>query len=233
MSFKGAIFDLDGTLFESMHVWRNIDIEFLSKRGLEVPLDYLDKIISLNFDEAALFTIERFGFNETKEEIIKEWFDMAIYAYGHDVGLKPHALEYLEYLKYKNIPMAVATSSDEALYLATFENLKLTSYFNKIVTSGEIGCGKNKPDIYIEAANRLSLKPSECVVFEDIYHGMKSAQSAGFFTVIMEDESSVRQREQLKAEADIYITDYSKLLNQDILFSDFEDLPSCAIKGKQ
>ena len=72
MKFKGAIFDLDGTVFESMYVWRQIDIDFLNKRGLYVPEDYLDKIVSLNFDEAAQFTIERFGFSETKEEIIKE-----------------------------------------------------------------------------------------------------------------------------------------------------------------
>lgn len=218
MKFKGAIFDLDGTVFESMYVWRQIDIDFLNKRGLDVPEDYLDKIVSLNFDEAAQFTIERFGFSETKEEIIKEWFDMAIYAYGHDVGYKPHAKEYLDYLKQKNIPMAVATSSDEALYLATFEHLGLNGYFDKIVTAKEVGCGKNQPDIYIEAAQRLNIDISDCVVFEDIYMGMKSANEAGFFTVIMEDESSKRQREQLKAEAGIYITDFSQLLEKESLF---------------
>lgn len=218
MSFKGAIFDLDGTIFESMHVWRQIDVDFLSKRGLSVPTDYLDKIVSLNFDEAAQFTIDRFGFKETKEDIIKEWFEMAVYAYGHDVGFKPHAREYLDYLKSKNIPLAVATSSDEPLYLATFKNLNLFGYFDEIVTAKEVGCGKNRPDIYLEAAKRLGLKPSECVVYEDIYQGMKSAKSAGFFTVIMEDESSVRQRKQLKEEADIYITDFSSLLKDDSLF---------------
>jgi len=214
MNFKGAIFDLDGTIFESMHVWRQIDIDFLGKRGLEVPADYLEKIVSLNFDEAAAFTIERFGFKETKEEIIREWFDMAIFAYGNDVGFKPHAREYLEYLKSINIPMAVATSSDEVLYLATFENLELTSFFDKIVTAKEVGFGKNRPDIYIEAASQLGLAASECVVFEDIYQGMKSAQRAGFFTVIMEDESSKCQRALLKSEADIYITDFAQLMDE-------------------
>lgn len=218
MNFKGAIFDLDGTIFESMHVWRQIDYDFLGKRNLKVPTDYLDKIVSMNFDEAAEFTIKRFDFCETKEEIIKEWFDMAVYSYGHDVGFKPHAKEYLDYLKSKNIPLAIATSSDEQLYTAAFENLGLTNYFDTIVTAKETGCGKNKPDIYIEAAKRLNMSPKECVVFEDIYNGMLSAQSAGFFTVIMEDESSKRQKEKLKAEADIYITDFSELLTKNIPF---------------
>lgn len=218
MNFKGAIFDLDGTIFESMHVWRQIDFDFLGKRNIEVPTDYLDKIVSMNFDEAAEFTINRFGFSETKEEIIKEWFDMAVYAYGHDVGFKPHAKEYLDYLKSKNIPLAVATSSAEELYLATFENLGLMSYFDIIVTAKEVGSGKNKPDVYLEAARRLNLSPKECVVFEDIYNGMLSAQSAGFFTVIMEDESSKRQRDKLKEEADIYITDFSQILSTHMPF---------------
>lgn len=218
MSYKAAIFDLDGTIFESMHVWRQIDIDFLGKRGLEVPIDYLDKIVSMNFDEAAQFTIERFGFNETKEEIIKEWFDMAVYSYGHDVDFKPGAKEYLQLLKNKNIPMAVATSSAEELYLATFEHLDLMSQFDVIVTAKEVGCGKNMPDIYIEAAKRLNFKPQECVVFEDIYMGMLSAKKAGFFTVVMEDESSIRQREQLKLEADLYITDFFELLSCQSLF---------------
>lgn len=218
MNFKGAIFDLDGTIFKSMHVWRQIDYDFLGKRNLEVPTDYLDKIVSMNFDEAAEFTIKRFGFCDTKEEIIKEWFDMAVYSYGHDVGFKPHAKEYLDYLKSKKIPLAIATSSDEELYTAAFKNLGLMNYFDTIVTAKETGCGKNKPDIYIEAAKRLNMSPNECVVFEDIYNGMLSAQSAGFFTVIMEDESSKRQKEKLKEEADIYITDFSELLTENIPF---------------
>jgi len=218
MNFRGAIFDLDGTIFESMHVWRQIDVDFLGKRGLDVPTDYLDKIVSMNFDEAAEFTINRFGFSETKDEIINEWFDMAVYAYGHDVGFKPHAKEYLDYLKSKNIPLAVATSSAEQLYLATFQNLGLMSYFDVIVTAQEVGSGKNKPDVYLEAARRLDLPPGECVVFEDIYNGMLSAKSAGFFTVIMEDESSKNYFDKLKQEADIYITDFSQILTTNIPF---------------
>ena len=77
---------------------------------------------------------------------------------------------------------------------------------------------KNTLKVYIEAAKRLNIDISDCVVFEDIYMGMKSANEAGFFTVIMEDESSKRQREQLKAEAGIYITDFSQLLEKESLF---------------
>lgn len=218
MGFKGAIFDLDGTILESMHVWRKIDVDFLNKRGLAVPQDYMEKIVSMNFEEAAEFTIQRFGFPESKEEIIREWFDMAVYAYGHDVGFKPNAWEYLSYLKSKDVPMVVATSSDEALYQATFDHLGLNSVFQDVVTAKQVGFGKNRPDVYLEAARRLGLSVSDCVVFEDIYMGMKSAQEAGFYVVIMEDDSSLIHRERLKSEADLYLTDFSQLLKKDVLF---------------
>ena len=92
---KGAIFDLDGTLLDSMGVWRKIDEDFLGKRGYLVPEDYLKAITSMNFKGAADYTIERFGLNEHPEDIMEEWFAMAIAAYTYHVQLKPYVREYL------------------------------------------------------------------------------------------------------------------------------------------
>ena len=116
--YKGAIFDLDGTLLDSMRVWDDIDVAFLKKRGLEVPPDYQEAITPLGFLEAARYTIRRFGFPETPEELIQEWHQMAVDAYTYEVELKDGAAEYLRYLKEKGIRMAVATSSSPELYLS-------------------------------------------------------------------------------------------------------------------
>ena len=99
MEKKGIIFDLDGTILDSMHIWEEIDKKFLGKRGLEVPEDYLRSIAPLGFERAAVYTIERFGFLETPEQIIAEWYQMATDAYANQVQLKPSAEEYLRYLK--------------------------------------------------------------------------------------------------------------------------------------
>ena len=102
-SFQGAIFDLDGTLLDSMWIWEQIDIEFLGRRGLPVPDDYLEKITPMHFYQAAEYTIGRFGLSETPDDLIAEWSDMALDAYRNRIGLKPYAKEYLLFLKEKGV----------------------------------------------------------------------------------------------------------------------------------
>ena len=119
MNFKGAVFDLDGTLLDSMEVWKNIDIEFLSKRGLQVPKDYSDEILAMSFRETAEYTIARFGLREQPDDVMHEWNQMAIEAYGHHVQLKPGAKEYLLKLKSRGIRLGVCTALSQKLTLAS------------------------------------------------------------------------------------------------------------------
>ena len=140
--YKGAIFDLDGTLLDSMRVWDDIDVTFLKKRGLEVPPDYQEAITPLGFLEAARYTIRRFGFPETPEELIQEWHQMAVDAYTYEVELKDGAAEYLRYLKEKGIRMAVATSSSPELYEPALKRNGIYEYFKAFVTVSEVKRGK-------------------------------------------------------------------------------------------
>lgn len=210
--YQGAIFDLDGTILDSMWVWEEIDRKFLGKRNLEVPEDYMEAIAPLGFDRAAEYTIRRFQLPETPEQIIREWYGMAEEAYQNRVGLKDGAGEYLAHLKKRNIPVAAATSSEEALFLPALKRNGIYRYFDAFITVKEVPRGKGFPDIYEEAARRIGCEPRSCVVFEDIRQGIQGAASGGFGTVAVHEERNTDDREVLRACADYYIYSYRSLL---------------------
>ncbi len=212
LPIRGAIFDLDGTLFDSMGVWTEVDRAFLSKRGIPMPEDYHDEIKCRNFPEAAAYTKTRFSLPECEQTIMHEWFDMTVNAYENDVQLKPFAYEYLFALRAKGIKTGIATSSKQALYLPVFARCGIADCFDAIVTTEETK-PKSYPDVYLETAKRLGVPPHECAVFEDILVGIQSAKAAGFYTVAVEDESSLAEREQLRAAADRYIVSFKELLS--------------------
>ena len=205
---KAYVFDLDGTLLDSMRLWEQIDLEFLNKRGLEVPADYIDAICSRSFPEAAAYTIERFGLSESVEDLLKEWQDMAAYAYGNTVEVKPNAREYLHELKKRGMLLAVATSLPASLYEPTLRNHDIYSLFDVICSTAEVSHGKTRPDIFYHVASKLGVSTSDCVMFEDIQDAIMSAKTAGMTVYAVYDEVSKSQWEETKKLADGAILDF-------------------------
>lgn len=204
---KGAIFDLDGTLFDSLWVWGEIDFRFLHSRGIEVPPDYAMAVSTMNFNRCAEYTIERFGLNESPDALMSEWLDMAMEIYANEIGLKKGASKLLSLLKSNGIKLAVATSSDKKLYLPALKNNHIYEFFDYIADTSDIR-GKDFPDVYLKAAKGLGLEPSECVVFEDLPTAIVSAKKGGFTTVGVFDRHMKPTSEQKKA-FDYYVTDLS------------------------
>ena len=211
-NIEGAVFDLDGTLLDSSWVWEKVDEKFLGDRGFQVPDDYVDEMSPLGAERAAVYTIERFGLNEDKDDIVREWIEMAKKEYATEVVCKPYAKEFLEELHKLNIKMAVATSSDRELFMKTLEREGILKYFQKIVTVDEVERGKGYPDIYEEAARRIKVNPHKCLVFEDILAGVTGASLGEFNVVAVFDEKSKHNWEKIKSISKYSINDYKELL---------------------
>ncbi len=207
--FKAAIFDLDGTLLDSMGIWEQIDNEFLKKRGFEATPDYIQAITPLGFRDAAAYTIERFGLAETPEALVEEWGMMCRRAYEREITLKPHAEAYLLALKQDGVKLAVATALDPEQYIPALENNGVIHLFDAFASLKEVSRGKGFPDIYWLAANRLEMEPCDCMVFEDILAGIAGAKSGGFKTCGVYDNSSAHEWDKIYKAADKTIIQYS------------------------
>lgn len=212
MQKKGVIFDLDGTILDSMDIWKEIDVKFLGRRGLEVPDDYFRNIAPLGFDGAAAYTIERFGFPETPEQIIEEWYQMAVDAYAKEVELKPFAKEYLLFLKGQGVKLGIATSCETQMFLPALERNGILGLFESYTTVREVPRGKEFPDIYERQAEKMGLLPGECAVFEDILKAVQGANAGGFYTVGVFDLHSAYEWGEIKKQANKFIYSYEELI---------------------
>ncbi len=209
---KGIIFDLDGTLLDSLGIWQRVDEQFFAARQIELPPDYSDAIGHLSIRATAEYTIERFSLKDSAEEIMAEWQTMSLYAYANDVELKPYAKEFLLKLKRQDVRLAVATGGESEKFTPALKRCGIYDLFENFTTLGEVSRGKDCPDIYLCASEKLGLKPEECTVFEDLYDAISGAKAGGFCTVGVYDKHSEKMQDKIKETADYYIRSYSEML---------------------
>jgi len=207
-AYKAYIFDLDGTLLDSMGVWEQIDVDFLEKRGIAVPPDYMNAVSPMTPHEATAYTIKRFALRDSVDGLMREWNEMAAYAYGHTVRMKPYAKEYLMTLRERGVKLAVATSLSAELRNPALRNNGIDTMFHAICSTDEAGCGKSRPDVFLLAAQKIGVAPDDCLVFEDILAAVKSAKSAGMDVCAVYDKTSANDWEEIKTAADYAIDDF-------------------------
>ncbi len=211
-NIKACLFDMDGTLLDSMHIWKDIDIEFLGRFGYELPPTLQREIEGMSFRETACYIKDRFHLPPSIEEIMNIWNEMAFQKYSEEIFFKEGAFEFVKRLKEKGIRTAICTSNSRELVNAVAEHLGFMPYFDTIITSCEVGAGKPAPDIYLEAAKRVGVEPEYCLVFEDIVTGLTAGKRAGMKLCAVEDLYSADQKEAKKAMADYYVENYLDLL---------------------
>ncbi len=211
---KAVLFDLDGTLVDSMWMWKDIDMEYLGKYGITLPPELQEYIEGMSFSEVSAYFKEAFGIKESLEEIKSEWVSMAKYKYTHEVPLKPGALRFLKHLKEQGIPMGIATSNSRDLLDAVLESLEISPYFDCCMTSCEAGAGKPAPDIYLKVAKLLKTEPKDCLIFEDTPAGILAGNRAGIPVCAMADENSAGRKEQILQMADYYAETFDQVLDR-------------------
>jgi len=211
-NIKAVLFDLDGTLVDSMWMWRDIDIEFLGKYGIELPEDLQTKIEGMSFSETAEYFKNRFHMNDSLEQIKKEWNQMAWEKYTNEVPLKEGVIEFLKYLKSNNIKAGIATSNSRELVNLISEKLGIIDYFQSIRTSCEVERGKPSPDIYLLVSEDLGVSASQCLVFEDVISGVLAGKNAGMRVCAVYDLFSEADTVKKKELADYYINSFKELL---------------------
>jgi HAD superfamily hydrolase (TIGR01509 family) len=208
---KGAIFDMDGTILDSIGVWDKIDYDYLAARGIEVPDDYAREISKLTTMECAKYSIERFGLKENPEELIAEWEDRVLYEYANNIALKKGAEEYILSLKKSGVKIALATSSSKRLYEAALKHCNIYSLFDAFVTTDDTVLGKGEPEVYLKAAEMIGVDIKDCVIFEDVPYAVMGAKKSGAKVCAVYDKRWANDEDDLRKTADMYIRSFDEL----------------------
>ena len=213
MDKRCAIFDMDGTLVDSMVYWERLGREFLASKGVTDGVEpVLDRIKPMTMLESAALFIEAFDFPGTPEDLAAEMNAVMEDHYRRDIPLKCGAADYLASLKKRGVRLCVATATPEELAVACLERLGVAGCFAFILSCDAVAAGKDRPDVFLEAARRLNAVPGDIAAYEDALYALETAKSAGFYTVGVYDDSSAAVWPQVCALADETITEWQKAL---------------------
>lgn len=207
-----VIFDLDGTLIDSMWIWDEIDKDYFKHLGIEIPINLKDEINHLSFKETAAYFKLNFNINDSIENILVQWNSMASHYYSNKVMLKDGALDLLRYLKNNNMKIALATSNSSTLLTLALKSTNIYDYFDSITTTDEVSKGKNHPDVYKLAADKLGIAYDRCLVFEDILEAIEGSKLANMKVCAVYDKYSDYNKEKIINSADYYIKDFRECL---------------------
>ena len=208
---EAVIFDLDGSLVDSMWMWKKIDMEYLERFGISLPENLQQEIEGMSFVETAGYFKEHFQIPDSIEEIGETWNRMAWDKYLYEVPLKPGVMDFLHTCRSHQIKLGIASSNSSALIMNVLEAHHIRGFFDCIKSGTDVIKGKPAPDIYLHVAKELNVNPQNCLVFEDITQGILAGKSAGMKVCAVEDAYSSEQWEEKIRLADLYISSYDEL----------------------
>ena len=202
---EGAIFDVDGTIMNSMFIWMDVRFKFLESIGLEPKPQIRDESKDMSLYQAACYFKKEYELSMTVQEIMDAINALIEDFYRYEAVPKEGAIEMLDYLKANGVKMCIASATDKYLLEAAFARLGMTDYFSEIFTCTLVEHGKDEPHIYRAALEHLGTKKENTYVFEDAYYAIKTAKQDGFKVVSIADSYEPRQKE-VQELSDIYLS---------------------------
>ncbi len=210
-NIKGAIFDLDGTIIDSMRVWDTIPSAYLRSKGI-VPQENLGNILrSMNMKQGAEYVKENYRLVETSEEIIAGINEMVASKYREEIPMKDGVFQLIEKLDTMGVVMCVATVTDYHLAERCLKRIGILKYLKGVYTCGNLGLGKENPKIFEYAMEKLGTSKADTYIFEDSLYAIQTAKEAGFKVVAVYDKASDQENKQIREKADIYVTTMEEL----------------------
>ena len=215
---KGVIFDLDGVILDSMSIWEKLGKRYLRKCGIEAEPDLARVIECMTMQQSASYMIGHYKLNKSVTEVTEGFHELLLEFYKEEVPLKEGVKECLLFLEKNNIPCLIATSSETQEAEAALKRLRIRNQFQDIVTCQELHTDKTKPEIYLEAARRLSLIKEEILVVEDSFHAVRTAVNAGFHVCAVYDRYNAHHEKETKELAEYYIESLKEIsMRKDII----------------
>ncbi len=211
--YDAVIFDLDGTLIDSMWVWEDVDDQFLKENNLTLHENLETHLEGKGFTETAEFFKEYFNLEHSVEDIKIRWNDIASVNYREKVVLKEDVIEFLEYLKSKGMKMGIATSNSRVLVEIILKKFEIDKYFSSVKISCDVEKGKPFPFVYQAVASELGVECSRCLVFEDVVNGVLAGKRAGMTVWGIEDRQSEESKQRVKEVADNWVNDYKEAIS--------------------
>lgn len=209
MNKSFAIFDMDGTLVDSMVYWQRLGREYLKQKGFTGDIEAVEqRVSSMTMTESCTMFVEELGIPGTPESVMAEMDRVMDNHYRNDVPLKPGVREYLDALKAKGVTLCVASATPEPLVQACLERLHVAEDFSFLLSCESVGAGKSSPAVYLEAARRMDAQPAQIAVYEDVLYAAATAQNAGFYTIGVYDAANQTEWPLLSALADESIVNW-------------------------
>lgn len=214
MKYDLAIFDMDGTIIDSMWIWKDLALRSFTRRGVRAPENLEHTLFSMNFMDAAEYCIKESGYSMTKEQLVEEWTRDARLMYEKEITLKPFTRELLSYLKSLGLTLCLTTANFKEVADMILERFSLTDFFDSITVTSEVNTSKLLPDVFLLTAAKHHVKPERCIVFEDSYYAVQGAKAAGMSVIGVYDDYAQHTEQDIRQLADAYIYSFEEFFTQ-------------------